>query len=66
MQDDTKRTTDRLPRLEALALDRVKKGLSLPREIYEIPYRDRVDWLKFPEWARPTDPGLFADSGHEG
>jgi hypothetical protein len=66
MQDNTKGTADPLPALEALALERVNKGLSLPREIYEVPNRDRVDWYKFPEWARPTDPELFTDSGHEG
>jgi hypothetical protein len=58
--------TDEFQRLESLAFERTRKGLAPPREIYEVPYRDRLDWSKFPEWARPIDPELFQDSGHEG
>jgi hypothetical protein len=57
---------DELQRLEALAIERVRKGLALPRDLYSVPYRNRVDWSRFPEWARPIDPELFEDSGHEG
>jgi hypothetical protein len=49
-----------------LALARIKKGLAPPREIYLAPYRDQVDWTKFPDWARPSDPELFEGCGHEG
>jgi hypothetical protein len=59
-------TTDQFPRLESLAFERTRVGLAPPREIYELPYRDRVDWSQFPEWARPVDPELFQDCGHEG
>jgi hypothetical protein len=59
-------TTDEFQRLESLAFERTRSGLAPPREIYEVPYRDRLDWSKFPEWARPIDPELFQDSGHEG
>jgi hypothetical protein len=57
---------DEFHRLEALALERVGKGLAPPREIYRAPYRDRIDWGKLPDWARPIDPEVFQDSGHEG
>jgi len=60
------RPADQFPRLETLAFEKVRQGLAPPREIYEAPYRNRIDWLKFPEWARPTDPELFQDCGHEG
>jgi hypothetical protein len=59
-------TADKFPRLESLAFERTRVGLAPPREIYEVPYRDRVDWSRFPEWARPIDPEMFQDAGHEG
>ncbi len=59
-------TTDDLPTLETLAIERTRKGLAPPREIYEVSHRDRIDWSKFPEWARPIDSELFQESGHEG
>jgi len=52
--------------LEATAIERIKSGLAPPREIYELPYRNRVDWSALPEWARPCDPELFEECGHEG
>jgi hypothetical protein len=52
--------------LIAVAVARMKKGLAPPREIYQTPYRDRINWSEFPEWARPCDPELFEGSGHEG
>jgi hypothetical protein len=59
-------TVDKLPALERQAFRRARQGLAPPKEIYEAPYRDRIDWSKFPEWARPTDPDLFLGCGHEG
>jgi hypothetical protein len=59
-------TADKFHRLESLALERSRKGLAPPRELYGVPYRDRVDWSKFPDWARPINPEVFQDSGHEG
>jgi hypothetical protein len=59
-------TGDELHRLESLALERARKGLAPPRELYEVPYRDRIDWSKFPGWARPIDPEVFQELGHEG
>ena len=53
-------------RLEQVALDRARQGLVPPREIYAAPYRNRIDWTRFPEWAKPSDPELFADLAHEG
>jgi hypothetical protein len=52
--------------LEQQALERVRKGLAPPRKIYEVPYRNRIDWSAFPDWARPSDPELYEGCGHEG
>jgi len=52
--------------LERRALERVRKGLSPPREVYEAQNRARIDWTRFPEWARPIDPEVFKDCPHEG
>jgi hypothetical protein len=52
--------------LIARATERMRKGLAPPREIYRAPYRDRIDWSQFPDWARPSDPEMFEGSGHEG
>jgi hypothetical protein len=52
--------------LLTLALERMKKGLAPPREIYLAPYRDQIDWAAFPDWARPSDPDLFEGCTHEG
>ena len=52
--------------LESLAFERISKGLAPPREIYEAQNRDRIDWSKVPDWARPADPELFAGCPHEG
>jgi hypothetical protein len=48
------------------AEERAKKGLAPPREIYQSPYRTRIDWSRFPDWARPSDPELFEGCSHEG
>jgi hypothetical protein len=48
------------------ALARAKKGLAPPREVYQSPCRDRINWAEFPAWARPCDPELFEGCSHEG
>jgi hypothetical protein len=53
-------------KLEALAIENVQKGFAPPKEIYSVPYRNRMDWSRFPPWARPIDPEVFEGSGHEG
>jgi hypothetical protein len=52
--------------LERYALERVQKGLAPPREVYAVPNRGRIDWSRFPDWARPIDPEVFEGCGHEG
>jgi hypothetical protein len=52
--------------LEQAALERVRRGLPPPREVYAVPNRDRINWARFPDWARPSDPELFEGSAHEG
>jgi hypothetical protein len=59
-------TVDQFRGLERKASERVRQGLAPPKEIYDAPYRDRIDWSQFPEWAKPTDPEVFHDCGHEG
>jgi hypothetical protein len=53
-------------RLEGLAAERLERGLAPPKEIYDAPYRDLIDWSRFPDWARPSDPELFQGCVHEG
>jgi hypothetical protein len=55
-----------LQRLKELAIQRVRHGLALPREVYALPFRNRLDWFQFPPWAWPTDPEVYQDCGHEG
>jgi hypothetical protein len=52
--------------LEKLAIERARRGLAPPRQIYQAPYRDQIDWSQFPEWARALDPEMFEEVGHEG
>ena len=52
--------------LEQAALERTRKGLSPPREVYEAQNRGRIDWSLFPEWARPIDPDVYEGTAHEG
>jgi len=33
------------------------------RRLYQSPYRERVPWELFPNWARPNDP---VEGAHEG
>jgi hypothetical protein len=53
-------------RLTELAEWRMRRGLAPPPEIYRVEYRRRIDWLRFPAWARPVDPELFDGCCHEG
>ena len=62
----TSQSGDEFRKLERQAAERVRRGLAPPREIYETLYRNRIDWSRFPEWARPSDPELFQGCGHEG
>jgi hypothetical protein len=55
-----------LESLEQYALARTRKGLAPPREVYNAQNRSRIDWSRFPEWAKPIDPELFEGSAHEG
>jgi hypothetical protein len=50
----------------SLALERTKKGLAPPREVYLAPYRNQIDWTAFPDWAKPNDPDMFEGCSHEG
>lgn len=52
--------------LLASALALVDQGYAPPREIYRAHFRDRIDWMRFPAWARPVDPEIFNDCCHEG
>ena len=45
---------------------RVGAGLSPPPEAHLVPYRNKIDWSRYPDWARPADPDMFDGSGHEG
>jgi len=59
-------TQPTLQTLEECALERTRQGLPPPRQVYDAPYRTRIDWSRFPEWARPIDPEVFEGTGHEG
>jgi hypothetical protein len=52
--------------LERRALDCARRGVPLPRAVYDVRNRRRIDWSQFPEWARPADPEAFTGSAHEG
>jgi hypothetical protein len=52
--------------LVSRALDRVGMGKPPPGELYDVKYRGQIDWLRFPLWARPSDPEAFTGCGHEG
>src|SRR5262245_37828220 len=41
--------------IERLAAQRISQGLPPPKEIYQLPIRDRIDWGRFPVWARPSN-----------
>src|SRR5262245_3562541 len=52
-QSPAHRPAEDLKDLERRAVEMVNKGLPPPKEIYEVHNRSRIDWSKFPEWARP-------------
>ena len=52
--------------LIAFACEQMRRGFAPPREIYQVEYRDRVDWAELPAWARPVDPQMFDGCCHEG
>jgi hypothetical protein len=62
----TRPAAEGLDDLMRRGLERVRKGLPPPRELYDVKYREQIDWLRFPEWARPSDPEVYAGCGHEG
>lgn len=45
---------------------RVRAGFSPPAEAHLVQNRHKVDWSKYPTWARPADPDMFEGCGHEG
>jgi hypothetical protein len=53
-------------KLIELAAARLRQGLAPPREIYQVQYRNAIDWSQFPAWARPIDPEIFDGCCHEG
>jgi hypothetical protein len=52
--------------LIGIAVQRMKNGFAPPKEIYQAPYRNLIDWSSFPEWARPSDPEMYEGTSHEG
>jgi hypothetical protein len=60
------RAGEDLKEIERRVAELASKGLPPPREIYEVQNRSRIDWSRFPEWARPVDPEVFEGCGHEG
>src|SRR5262245_1416457 len=48
-----------LEELERRGAELAAKGLPPPKALYEVQNRNRVDWSRFPEWARPIDPEVF-------
>ncbi len=52
--------------LERRAAECARRGAALPREVYDVWNRQRIDWSRFPEWARPVDPEMFTGCAHEG
>jgi hypothetical protein len=57
---------DEAGNLARLAEKRMAQGLAPPREIYDAQYRKRLDWSRFPDWARPSDPDAYEGCAHEG
>ncbi len=57
---------DLTEKLVQRARERMRLGLAPPREIYQAPHRNRIDWGEFPDWARPSDPDAFGGNPHEG
>lgn len=64
-RDQERRHEDSHDLLE-VAEARLDQGLSPPRELYLVQNRNRIRWMDFPIWARPSDPELFDGCCHEG
>jgi hypothetical protein len=62
----TRRSAAQPGELERQVVERVRQGRAPPPEIYDVHNRDRVDWTRLPDWARPVDPELFGGNPHEG
>ena len=45
---------------------RIGEGLSPPAEAYLVQNREKIDWTRYPGWARPADPDMFNGCSHEG
>ena len=65
-QDMAAQPAVNLGTLLSYSLERVRKGKPPPRELYDVKYREQIDWLRFPAWARPSDPEAFVGCSHEG
>lgn len=52
--------------LTAVAIARMNQGFAPPPEVYQIQYRSRINWIEFPDWARPINPEAFDGCCHEG
>jgi hypothetical protein len=48
-----------------IALEQCKNGKFSQelKKLYDMPYRNMVDWTQFPNWARPDQE---TEGGHEG
>ncbi len=44
----------------------VNRGFAPPAEIYRVEHRSKIDWGRFPSWARPVNPEAFEGCCHEG
>ena len=49
-----------------LAENLSRQGFAPPSRIYQVEYRRRIDWSRFPSWARPVNPEDFDGCCHEG
>ncbi len=64
-------TSESSPKLSLISSRSVKRGdskftLAPPRELYDVKFREQIDWLRFPSWARPSDPEAYTGCSHEG
>ncbi len=44
----------------------LSNGFAPPAEAYLVQNRHKINWSRFPDWARPADPEMFDGCGHEG
>ena len=58
-------TSESLQTLLERALQGCYKGMVTPelKTLYKAPYRNQIDWVLFPAWARID---LHTEGGHEG